>query len=83
MCGSNNDYFYNDDRPILRLWSRGEYVLYVQSALTGAGYNVGPLDGIYGPITMQAVIDFQLDNGLVPDGIVGPMTWAAIDLIYP
>ena len=47
------------------------------------GYNVGPIDGIYGPMTMQAVIDFQRDNGLVPDGIVGPMTWAAIDEIYP
>jgi len=83
MFYNNGGYICQEPRPVLRLWSRGYYVLYLQSALASAGYNVGPLDGIYGPMTMQAAIDFQLDNGLVPDGIVGPMTWAAIDLIYP
>jgi peptidoglycan hydrolase-like protein with peptidoglycan-binding domain len=74
---------YAGQRRVLRLWSRGPDVEFVQRALTGAGYNVGPLDGIYGPMTMQAVIDFQIDNNLIPDGIVGPQTWAAIDEIYP
>lgn len=74
---------YASHRRVLRLWSRGPDVEFVQRVLAGAGYNVGPLDGIYGPMTMHAVIMFQQDNGLVPDGIVGPMTWAAIDAIYP
>lgn len=72
-----------DNRRVLRLWSVGPDVEFLQRALLGAGYNVGRPDGIYGPITMQAVIDFQIDNNLVADGIVGPQTWAAIDLIYP
>jgi peptidoglycan hydrolase-like protein with peptidoglycan-binding domain len=74
---------YGEQRRVLRLWSRGADVEFVQRVLTSVGYNVGPIDGIYGPMTMQAVIQFQMDNNLVPDGIVGPQTWAAIDLIYP
>ena len=35
-------------------------------------------DGIYGPLTEEAVITFQRANGLTPDGIVGPKTWAKI-----
>ncbi|HHY83640.1 MAG TPA: peptidoglycan-binding protein [Clostridiales bacterium] len=74
---------YQMQRRTLRLWAVGPDVVFLQRVLASAGYNVGPIDGIYGPRTMQAVIDFQTDNGLVPDGIVGPMTWAAIDAIYP
>lgn len=76
-------YIGQDGRRVLRLWAVGPDVVFVQRVLTGAGYNVGPIDGIYGPRTMQAVIEFQTDNGLVPDGIVGPKSWAAIDEIYP
>jgi g-D-glutamyl-meso-diaminopimelate peptidase len=76
-------YIGQDGRRVLRLWAVGPDVVFVQRVLTGAGYNVGPIDGIYGPRTIQAVIEFQTDNGLVPDGIVGPKTWAAIDEIYP
>ena len=32
-------------------------------------------DGIFGPNTKQAVINYQNTNGLSPDGIVGPNTW--------
>ena len=32
------------------------------------------IDGIYGQQTAQAVIFFQKENGLIPDGIVGPLT---------
>lgn len=34
-----------------------------------------PVDGIFGKGTQQAVIEFQSQNGLKPDGIVGPRTW--------
>ena len=70
-------------RRVLRLGSSGQDVAFGQRVLAGAGYNVGPIDGVYGPRTMQAVMQFQADNGLVPDGILGPLTWAAIDAIYP
>lgn len=32
-------------------------------------------DGIFGPLTQAAVINYQRANGLAPDGIVGPLTW--------
>lgn len=35
-------------------------------------------DGIFGPITEEAVKAFQKNNGLVVDGIVGPKTWAIL-----
>ncbi|NLN40849.1 MAG: peptidoglycan-binding protein [Clostridiales bacterium] len=63
--------------------SMGPEVEMLQRILYSIGYNPGPIDGIFGPLTRSAVVRFQLDNGLVPDGIVGPKTWAAIDLVYP
>jgi hypothetical protein len=38
------------------------------------GYAIN-VDGIFGPDTKNAVKDFQTANGLVSDGIVGPLTW--------
>ena len=73
----------NGQRRLLSLWSRGPDVEFVQRVLLSAGYDTGNVDGIYGPRTMQAVVQFQRDNNLVPDGIVGPNTWAVIDMIYP
>lgn len=36
-------------------------------------------DGIFGPNTEARVRAFQRGRALVPDGIVGPRTWAEID----
>lgn len=35
-------------------------------------------DAIFGPITEQAVINFQTNNGLVQDGVVGPITFKTL-----
>lgn len=59
----------------LRLGSRDSNVRIVQSLLAKIGYNPGPIDGVFGPQTQQAVIAFQRNNGLTPDGIVGQVTW--------
>ena len=60
------------DRPTLRRGAKGEPVERIQTIL---GITV---DGDFGPKTEAAVRQFQRDNHLVPDGIVGPLTWAAL-----
>jgi N-acetylmuramoyl-L-alanine amidase len=52
--------------------SRGEHVVYLQTKLKLTA------DGIFGPNTHRAVVDFQRANKLVADGIVGNNTWAVI-----
>ncbi|MCX7831843.1 MAG: N-acetylmuramoyl-L-alanine amidase [Actinobacteria bacterium] len=53
---------------------KGRDVLELQKILKSFGFNPGPLDGIFGPLTEKAVREFQMSVGLVPDGIVGPQT---------
>jgi uncharacterized protein (TIGR02594 family) len=50
----------------------------IQTQLAARGYTPGPLDGIWGRQTVAAVRAFQARNGLEPDGIVGPLTMAAL-----
>ena len=71
------------NRRILKLGSTGPDVEMLQRILFSIGYNPGPIDGIFGYKTRAAVMQFQKDNGLVPDGIVGPKTYAVLDLVYP
>lgn len=59
----------------LFLGSTGPNVKLIQSLLNRIGYNAGTVDGVFGPQTQRAVIAFQRNNGLVPDGVVGPATW--------
>lgn len=68
---------------ILKIGSVGPDVKELQLILQSLGYDPGPIDGIYGIRTMNAVIKFQRNNGLVPDGIVGPKTVNMIYQLYP
>lgn len=68
-------------RPTVRRGSRGAYVTYLQEKLTSKLYQVGTIDGIFGGATEQAVREFQQENGLEVDGIVGPATWQAVSVI--
>lgn len=36
------------------------------------------MDGQFGPATYSAAIAFQVDHDLLPDGVVGRMTWSAL-----
>jgi hypothetical protein len=51
----------------------------LQLALRQAGYPVGPIDGIFGPLTRAAVFAFQADQGLPVTGVGDETTWAALD----
>ena len=55
----------------------------VQRALKRAGFSPGRIDGFYGLQTIAAVNAFQLSNGLVSDGEVGPQTARALGIALP
>jgi peptidoglycan hydrolase-like protein with peptidoglycan-binding domain len=59
---------------LLRRGDRGEPVAVVQGELSNEGFDPGPIDGIFGPLTEAAVIDFQTTEQITVDGIVGPQT---------
>jgi peptidoglycan hydrolase-like protein with peptidoglycan-binding domain len=44
------------------------------------GYDLGSVDGLFGPKTEKAVVAFQIDNSLEDDGVCGPKTWAKLDM---
>ncbi|MDD5084778.1 MAG: peptidoglycan-binding protein [Candidatus Omnitrophica bacterium] len=50
----------------------------LQVALKNAGYYTGPIDGVVGKGTKQAIQDFQRDNGLEADGVCGRQTWTKL-----
>jgi murein L,D-transpeptidase YcbB/YkuD len=60
---------------LLQNYCEDQAVYGVQQALQYAGYNPGPIDGKFGSGTEEAVMNFQADNDLACDGIVGPNTW--------
>lgn len=62
---------------LLRVGDRGDAVLELQKELVEAGYPLWP-DGTFGEYTKSAVIAFQSRRGLVPDGVVGTETMAAL-----
>lgn len=65
-------------RPTLSRGSTGPYVTEVQTKLQSLGFYSGAVDGVFGPLTEQAVRDFQQSRGLAVDGVVGPNTWRAL-----
>lgn len=64
--------------PTLQNGSSGDTVKTLQSALISKGFNPGPVDGIFGPVTEAAVKAFKTSVGLTVNGIVDVQTWTAL-----
>jgi hypothetical protein len=60
------------NRPTLRRGATGDLVEKVQAKLDVS------VSGVFDGSTEASVRQFQRDQGLVPDGIVGPRTWAGL-----
>ena len=63
----------------IKLGDRSDDVKRLQRVFARAKV-LGPdaVDGVFGRQTEDAVKDFQQSNGLVVDGVVGPITWSHI-----
>jgi peptidoglycan hydrolase-like protein with peptidoglycan-binding domain len=57
---------------------RGELIRRVQTALAAGGWNPGPIDGVYGSATGDAVRAFQVAAGLPPDGCLSFDGWSRL-----
>ena len=55
------------------------YTTALQTDLTTAGYDPGPIDGVYGPQTVAAVQQLQKDSGLKETGFVDEATSRALE----
>ena len=53
-------------------------VAVAQERLAALGYDPGPIDGFSGTRTKAALLEYQKDNNLVPDGLLGQQTWASL-----
>lgn len=67
-------------RLTIRQGNTGALVKEAQELLIECGYlGAGQADGVFGSKTLAAVRAFQASRGLTADGIIGPLTWAALD----
>lgn len=71
----------NDSSTVLSIGSRGDEVRTLQSRLNDEGFDSGSPDGIFGPITLRAVLSFQKYHSLWVDGLVGPKTKRSLGML--
>jgi peptidoglycan hydrolase-like protein with peptidoglycan-binding domain len=68
----------NPNQPTISLGATGDAVRRLQRALRRTPNPGLVVDGKFGPALNTAVKEFQQGAGLASDGIVGPLTWAAL-----
>lgn len=73
-----------DNERLVQVGNRGPAVEKIQGALIAAGFPLRAfgVDGVFGAETQAAVRAYQRAHGLVPDGIVGPITMANMDALF-
>lgn len=81
--GYNPGFSYQYDGPIYgyNSLSPDQVVVNVQTQLQQDGYYTGPVDGSLGPMTRQAIADFQADRGLAITSAVDEPTLASLGLV--
>ncbi|MCA9854335.1 MAG: polysaccharide deacetylase family protein, partial [Dehalococcoidia bacterium] len=68
------------NRPVLGIGSVGPAVLAAEQMLRELGYLARALDTAkFDEELRRAVVAFQQDGGVIPDGQIGPETWALFD----
>jgi Putative peptidoglycan binding domain len=80
--GYDSSAYYPYDGPIYGYsnLSPDQVVVNVQSQLARDGYYNGPVDGVLGPMTRQAIAAFQADNGLAITSTVDEPTLDTLGL---
>lgn len=68
----------SDDQQVQAEAAVGAYTLALQQDLAATGYYAGTVDGVSGPMTVQAIEDLQKANGLPVTGTVDKATAAAL-----
>jgi peptidoglycan hydrolase-like protein with peptidoglycan-binding domain len=81
LSGENTTSYDIDTYSPSQIMKRGDRSLavkQVQKRLKNLGFDPGPPDGIFGPLTEKAVKHFQIDRRIIPDGVVGSQTEAIL-----
>ncbi len=83
------DFWSEKEGPVLRRelyyknpMMHGDDVGLLQTKINGLDYNCGTADGYFGKKTEMAVKNFQSDQGLTVDGVVGKKTGEALGFIW-
>ncbi|MCI4624349.1 MAG: peptidoglycan-binding protein [Candidatus Magnetoovum sp. WYHC-5] len=63
----------------LKYGSKGDDVTEIQKMLKRLNYLSGSVDGVFGRLTESAVVAFQESEGLYSDGIIGAITFEALE----
>jgi GH24 family phage-related lysozyme (muramidase) len=75
-------YTLSGNRATLKAGSSGDDVTFLQSRLQALAY-ITEVSGTFDDVTTQAVKEFQTDNQLKADGVVGAVSWAALGTSVP
>lgn len=69
----------NGQKPTLRFGDKGTWVGIAQHTVNGCGFGPLTINNDFDSATERVIREFQTSVGLDDDGVVGSLTWAALD----